>query len=80
MTRSGTTLIRLMLDSHPDLAIPGETHWVPKLIRRIENDRQTPEELAELIIESKRWQEFHLDADELRERVAAIRSAATRPT
>ena len=72
VTRSGTTLIRLMLDSHPDLAIPGETHWVPKLIRRIEKDRQGPEELAELIIESKRWQEFHLDADDLRERVAAI--------
>jgi Sulfotransferase family len=75
VTRSGTTLIRLMLDSHPDLAIPGETHWVPKLIRRIEKDRQNPEELAEVIIESKRWQEFHLDADVLRARIAAIPKA-----
>ena len=33
VTRSGTTLLRLMLDSHPDVAIPGETHWVPKLIK-----------------------------------------------
>ncbi|MDX6644595.1 MAG: hypothetical protein QOK40_322 [Miltoncostaeaceae bacterium] len=27
--RSGTTLLRLMLDAHPDLAIPAETGWVP---------------------------------------------------
>lgn len=26
--RSGTTLLRLMLDAHPDLAIPGETHFL----------------------------------------------------
>ena len=32
--RSGTTLLRLMLDSHPQLAIPAETHFVPELIER----------------------------------------------
>jgi hypothetical protein len=26
--RSGTTMLRLMLDSHPDLAIPGEGHFI----------------------------------------------------
>src|SRR5262249_61450483 len=31
--RSGTTLLRLMLDAHPALAIPPETHFLPKLIR-----------------------------------------------
>jgi hypothetical protein len=29
--RSGTTLVRLMLDSHPLLAIPPETHFIPAL-------------------------------------------------
>lgn len=29
--RSGTTLVRTMLDSHPELAIPGESHFIPKL-------------------------------------------------
>jgi len=28
--RSGTTLLRLMLDAHPALAIPPETHFVPR--------------------------------------------------
>ena len=30
--RSGTTLLRLMLDAHPNLAIPPETVFVPELI------------------------------------------------
>lgn len=33
--RSGTTLLRLMLNSHPDLAIPYETHFLTNYIRKI---------------------------------------------
>lgn len=32
--RSGTTLLRSMLDSHPDLAIPGENHFLRQQFRR----------------------------------------------
>ena len=32
--RSGTTMLRLMLDSHPDLAIPGESHFITELWKR----------------------------------------------
>ena len=31
--RSGTTLLRLMLDAHPELTIPPETHFIPAVIR-----------------------------------------------
>jgi hypothetical protein len=31
--RSGTTLVRAILASHPDVAIPGESYFVPSLIR-----------------------------------------------
>ena len=31
--RSGTTLLRAMLDSHPDLAVPDEAPWVVRLAR-----------------------------------------------
>ena len=34
VTRSGKTLLRLMLDSHPELTIPPETHFVPRLAQR----------------------------------------------
>jgi hypothetical protein len=72
VTRSGTTLIRLMLDAHPEVAIPGETHWVPKLIKAVERSKQSSEDLADLIIDHKRWGDFHLDADELRSRISAV--------
>jgi hypothetical protein len=32
--RSGTTLLRRMLDAHPDLAITPETHWIPRWFER----------------------------------------------
>jgi hypothetical protein len=32
-SRSGTTLLRLMLDAHPEMAIPPETHFLPDLVR-----------------------------------------------
>ena len=32
VNRSGTTLLRLMLDAHPEIAIPSETHFIPDLI------------------------------------------------
>ena len=33
-TRSGTTLLRAMVDSHPQLAVPPESQFVPELARR----------------------------------------------
>jgi Sulfotransferase family len=72
VTRSGTTLVRLMLDSHPEVAIPGETHWLPKLIKAQERRKRSADELADLIVDHKRWGDFHLDAGELRERFRAL--------
>jgi hypothetical protein len=34
VTRSGKTLLRLMLDSHPEMAIPPETQFIPRLSQR----------------------------------------------
>jgi len=72
VTRSGTTLLRLMLDSHTDMAIPGETHWLPKLIKYQERGKHTADELANQIIDHKRWGDFHLDGEQLRERIRAL--------
>ena len=33
--RSGTTLLRVMLDAHPDLAVPGESYFVVGLYRAL---------------------------------------------
>jgi len=71
-TRSGTTLLRLMLDAHPEVGIPSETHFFHKLIKRGERRRLTPELMADTIITHKRWGDFRLDPDDLRARLGAV--------
>src|ERR687887_1249146 len=75
--RSGTTLLRLMLDAHPELTIPPETHFVPKLITQFEGwvrEGADPAELRrrafELITTHPRWGDMGLDPEDLRARLA----------
>ena len=70
--RSGTTLLRLMLDAHPDLAIPAETHFLPALIRtwrRMEADgadeAERRRQVFELITDHRRWPDWGIEADAL---------------
>jgi len=71
-TRSGSTLLRLMLDTHPEMAIPLETHFVPDLIKARRWERADASRLAEVITTHRRWGDFHLDAGELTRRIEAI--------
>jgi hypothetical protein len=71
-TRSGTTLLRLMLDAHPEVAIPSETHFVPDVIARSVKAPVSAEELTAIITGHRRWGDFGLDAAELGERIAAL--------
>jgi hypothetical protein len=73
VARSGTTLLRLMLDAHPVMAIPPETHFIPKLVKALEERDGDPHDVAfELITTHRRWPDFGLDAAELRERLDRI--------
>jgi hypothetical protein len=65
VTRSGTTLLRLMLDSHPKLAIPPETHFLPQLLRLVEKPGMKPTRLARRIASHRRWDDFDIDHKEL---------------
>ncbi len=71
-TRSGTTLLRLMLDAHPEIAIPSETHFIPDLIKAREKYGASPERMLEMLTSHRRWGDFHIDADELAARWAAL--------
>ena len=71
-TRSGTTLLRLMLDAHPEIAIPSETHFIPDLIKAREKHGASPERMLEMLTSHRRWGDFHIEADELAERWAAL--------
>jgi hypothetical protein len=71
VARSGTTLLRLMLDAHPDLAIPPETHFVPRFAKLVERGAG-PAEAISFLTEHPRWGDLGLDADELRARFEAL--------
>jgi Sulfotransferase family len=69
--RSGTTLLRLMLDAHPELAIPPETHFVPQAVTLWERGGGA-DAVLEAMTGSRRWGDFEFEGDELRRRFEAI--------
>jgi Sulfotransferase family len=72
VARSGTTLLRLMLDAHPQLAIPPETHFIPKVVKACEQAGDPHQRVFELLTTHRRWPDYRLDANELRERLDRI--------
>ncbi|MDQ3729496.1 MAG: sulfotransferase [Actinomycetota bacterium] len=74
--RSGTTLLRLMLDAHPEMAIPPETHFAVRLVKHFEEGSPGAAETAEWIASRNRWGDFGLEADDLEKRLAAHRRLA----
>ncbi|MFN8149730.1 MAG: sulfotransferase [Solirubrobacterales bacterium] len=69
--RSGTTMLRLMLDAHPELTIPPETHFVPDLIDAIEGGA-TPEQAVEVMTAVRQWGDLHTESEEVLERWRAL--------
>jgi hypothetical protein len=77
--RSGTTLLRLMLDAHPELTIPPETYFVVRAIKRWHDadKRLSLEDPVDAFYDEatghRRWRDIHLDADAFRQRLDAER-------
>jgi hypothetical protein len=69
--RSGTTLLRLMLDAHPQMAVPPETHFIPDVIRACDRGA-APERVVEILARSRRWADMGISADEIRGRFRAL--------
>ncbi|MEK6271668.1 MAG: sulfotransferase [Actinomycetota bacterium] len=74
VSRSGTTLLRLMLDAHPQLAIPPETHFVPRVVnvceRLVAEGASTAEiraQALEAMTTHPRWGDFGLAEEGVRE-------------
>ena len=72
VTRSGTTLLRLMLDAHPDMAIPPETHFVPSLIKATRKRGVSCDEAHGIVTGHRQWGDFNLDSAELLSRYCAL--------
>lgn len=73
MNRSGTTLLRMMLDAHPDLTIPPETHFVPDAIKAAKAEGATPESVLEAMKEHREWGDFEVSDEEMLARFRDLR-------
>ena len=70
--RSGTTLLRFMLDSHPDLAIPPETWFLP-VAQQLEGQGDTlRERFFEALVTFPSWQEFGISDESFHEALREI--------
>ncbi len=67
--RSGTTLLRLMLDAHPALAIPPEFSFPPRLVEKIEMASNSKDYLVEKLTTRARWSDFHINAKSFSQKV-----------
>jgi len=61
-----------MLDAHPDLAIPPETHFVPQLIKTANKRGASCEEAHGVVTGHRQWGDFGLDSGELLRRYCAL--------
>src|ERR671924_1455087 len=73
MNRSGTTLVRMMLDAHPELTVPPETHFIPDLIKLDREGAATPEAMLKVIVSQREWGDFGLTEEELLDAFNALR-------
>ena len=72
MNRSGTTLLRMMLDAHPELTIPPETHFVPALIKACREPEATPEDALAAMKSAREWADFGFSDTEMLARLRAL--------
>jgi hypothetical protein len=72
--RSGTTLLKRIVDSHPQIAVSAETRWIPDYFETrtglTPNGLVTPE-LIPRLFENSRFYKFHIGPEELEELVGS---------
>ena len=74
--RSGTSLLAVMLDSHPDFAVPPETAFLKHVVRLSGDPEAMRRRFIELVTVDRtpisNWSDFGLDRDAFAARVARI--------
>jgi len=74
VARSGTTLLRLMLDAHPELSIPPESYFLLPFLRRPEVELRavTADEFCRTVSGFHTWPDLGISAELLAEEVAKL--------
>lgn len=65
--RCGTTLLRLMIDAHPDIAMTPETHWLRPALSALATHPDEPEVALERIRTDETWHDMRIPERRLRE-------------
>ena len=69
---SGTTLLRLMLDAHPELSIPAETHFISSLLQLKSEGDVLRHELYNIVVNAPNWGKFNLSKEDFYNQLSAI--------
>jgi hypothetical protein len=72
--RSGTTLLRRMVDAHPRIAMTRETHWIPRIHEEgvgLTADGHVTSELLAHLLDDWRFRRMEVDLPRLRRAVAS---------
>jgi hypothetical protein len=75
VARSGTTLLRMMLDSHPDVAIPPESHFIPAAARGWKGAREPLATFVDQVTADPHWPDLQLDRELIASTLAEARPA-----
>src|SRR3954467_14805501 len=70
--RSGTTLLRMMLDSHPEMAIPPESHFYFELLKRVNASALSRDDFVAFLTSFFSWGDFGIEEADLRSSLAPI--------
>lgn len=73
VARSGTTMLRLMLDAHSELAIPPETHFLPAVLSLHASGEVQRDRFAEQVMSFFTWDDFGIDERDFLDAVAELR-------
>jgi hypothetical protein len=71
-SRSGTALLRVMLDAHPDLRMVSETGFSPKLAEMIRSEPMTVERIIKVMVAAGPLEAHGVTEDEMRGRLDGL--------
>jgi hypothetical protein len=72
--RSETTLLHLMIDAHPEIAITSETHWLREAVRKLLADPIDCVGLRTAILSDPGWTDIGISLDDL-DNIVAMHSS-----
>ncbi len=78
-SRSGTALLRVLLDAHPELTMLSETGFVPKLAEMVRSQPMTVERTIKVMAAARPLSDHGLDEEEMRRRLEELEALKAAP-